>query len=165
MVHCLLSIAHDNADVKRSLSYSKKTLGTDRSTMSFETLSGIRMVNAFVKSMKTDMQDLTIPRDMLQSCKLASSNYRRRKEDEERMKAKTDREKARCAKEEENERKFIEKEKKRLKGDGDILAKKETDLTECRKDADQLLSDGNTLLTNGIKEEKCSSSTRHVGCS
>jgi len=78
VVYCLLSIAHGNADVERSLSYNKKTLGTARSTMSFETLSGIRMVNDFVKSMKTDLHYLTIPRDMLQSCKLASSNYRKR---------------------------------------------------------------------------------------
>ena len=42
VVHCLLSIAHGNADVERSLSYNKKTLGTDRYTMSFETLSGIK---------------------------------------------------------------------------------------------------------------------------
>jgi len=40
-----------------------KILGTDRYTMSFETLSGIRMVNDFVKSMKTDLHHLTIPRD------------------------------------------------------------------------------------------------------
>jgi len=91
VVHCLLSIAHGNADVERSLSCNKKTSGTDRYTMSFETLSGIRMVNGFVKSMKTDLHDLTIPIDMLQLCKLASSNYQRRKGDEERKKAKTDR--------------------------------------------------------------------------
>ena len=75
VVYCLLSIAHGSANVERSLSYNKKTLGTARSTMPFETLSGIRMVNDFVKSVKTDLHDLTILRDMLPTCKLASSNY------------------------------------------------------------------------------------------
>ena len=65
MVHRLLSIAHDSADVERSLSYNKKTLGTDRYTMSLETLSGIKMVNDFVKTMKTDLHHLTIPRGLL----------------------------------------------------------------------------------------------------
>jgi len=90
---------------------------------------------------------------MLKSCKLASSNNRRRKEDEERKKAKTDQDKARSAEQEEDERKFMEKYKKKAKGDGDILAKKEKDHTECRKVTDELFSEGNTLLTKAIKEK------------
>ena len=48
----------------------------------------------------------------------------------------------------------LEKEKKRLKGDGDILAKKEKDLTECQNVAAELLSKGNILLTRAIKEKQ-----------
>jgi len=83
-------------------------------------------------------------------------------------KLKTDREKTRRAEEEEDERKFTEKDEERLKGDGDILAKKEKDLTQCQKVADELFSQGNTLLTKAIKgktNHRCSGSTRHVGCS
>jgi len=46
----------------------------------------------------------------------------------------------------------MEKDKKKLKGDGDILAKKEKNLTEYQKVADELFSQGNILLTKAIKE-------------
>jgi len=47
----------------------------------------------------------------------------------------------------------MERDKKKLKGDGDILAKKEKDLTGCQKVADELFSQRNILLAKAIKEK------------
>ena len=152
LVQALLSIAHGNADVERSLSYNKKTLGTDRSTMTHETLSGIRMINDHVKDKKATLHNMVLPREMLQSCKLASSNYRRRKEEEQRKKAETEREKKRRANEEQEEKESIQRDRKKVKGKEDDLAKKEKGLVESQKVAEELFSQGNTHLSKAIKE-------------
>jgi len=81
LVKSLLSLAHGNADVERSLSANKRTLTPDRASLGDLTINGLRAVKDHVKN-HGEPHNVPITKGLLQASREAHKAYSKRLSDE-----------------------------------------------------------------------------------
>ena len=81
LVKSLLSLAHGNADVERSLSANKRILTPDRDSLGDLTINGLRAVKDHVKN-HGEPHNVPITKGLLQASREAHKAYSKRLSDE-----------------------------------------------------------------------------------
>ena len=84
LVKSLLSLAHDNADVERSLSANKRTATPERAFLGDLTINGLRAVKDHVKN-HGEPHNVPITKGLLQASREAHKAYSKRLSDETRI--------------------------------------------------------------------------------
>ena len=144
LIKGLLSLAHGNADVERSISANKKTVTPDRASLSDVTINGLRTVEDHVK-LYGEPHNVHITRDLIQATREADKAYGKKlsneKEELLRKKAIQDGEKQRLRdREKERQQEAQKLEQRRLN-----LSETEKELMKSEKQKDSELQTAKTL--------------------
>ena len=159
LVKSLLSLAHGNADVERSLSANKRTLTPDRASLGDLTINGLRAVKDHVKN-HGEPHNVPITKGLLQASREAHRAYSKRLSDEReelsRKKKLEEAERQRLRdgeKEREKEAKKLEQSRRNLCVRGKELEKSEELKESELQRAKTLYEEANDRLLKAIKNK------------
>lgn len=82
VVKSVLCIHHGNSDVERSLSDNKNTVTPERTSLSGETINGVRRAKDFVNKTAGSVHNVTVSKEVLQAERTAHRAYKRRLDEE-----------------------------------------------------------------------------------
>ena len=83
MIKSVLTLAHGNADVERSLSDNKNTVTKERTRLTTITINGLRLVKDYVnKTCNGNVSAVTVTKEMIAAGRSAHEQYRKRKKEE-----------------------------------------------------------------------------------
>ena len=163
MIKSVLTLAHGNADVERSLSDNRNTVNPERTDLGIHTINGLRMAKDEVNQMN-EVHHLNLSSKQIRLVKRAKQVYseRLRKEKEESDKVKREllgkkQEKEMIQKEREKTKKFNESLDIQNTGETEIqektLAAEEKEFSNMLKSAEVLLKQATTKLSMDLKEK------------
>lgn len=129
LVKALLSLPHGNADVERGFSQNSRVLH-DRSSLSLESINGIRHTLSFAQRYGSDPCKFEIGRDVVKAVRNASKRYSERMEQEKQA-------------------------LKRLRTDAEqsTPSESEADTQNDAVDAERMLKNAELLIERGMKQK------------
>ena len=155
VVKTTLIVPHGNSDVERGFSINRDIMGTNRSSLSINSLNGLRLAKDAVNRYGTP-QNVPRSKKMIQAVSSARTTYENRLQEErdanERRKKEAEKKKAENEAKE-KECKLIAQQNKSLKEQESDLLKKEEMIKDKYQVGKDLVEDGTRSLNIGISEK------------
>ena len=155
VVKTTLIVPHGNSDVERGFSINRDIMGTNRSSLSINSLNGLRLAKDAVNRYGTP-QNVPRSKKMIQAVSSARTTYENRLQEErdanERRKKEAEKKKAENEAKE-KECKLIAQQNKSLKEQESDLLKKEETIKDKYQVGKDLVEDGTRSLNIGISEK------------
>lgn len=159
----LLTLAHGNAEVERSLSENSKVLRSERSLLSDESINAIRITKDAIRVAGSGhAHKMPITPSLLQARRSAYAAYSKRMEEEKARKEKERQQRAKEIKDNQDKQealKELESRKRSLSEKECNIAKEQATQEEELRTAERLFLEANKRLQDAIKEKNMSEMT------
>lgn len=159
LIKSVLTLAHGNADVERSLSDNRNTVTKERTRLTTVTINGLRLVKDYVnKTYNGDVKAVTVTKEMIAAARSAHEQYKRRKREEKEKEEKLALSKKATSSGSSNEdaahkRKKLEEEKASIADKEKKLVKSDEESKDNLRRAETLFSEANSRLAKSIKNK------------